>query len=221
LRTLHIIPIIHTAADLGNLAPAAEDARIATLGMTQFEAFRIGVREFWKQLGEAIRYWNIDFASLLLYQDSLPVTGSPAAEIEHNIVKDLAERGSQNHLILRSLIERGAGLIGTESPELLLKEYELAKERLHAPIDLPEEADVHVANDDDANDDDVGRDVLANTMDILHQRDHFIAERIDQTLTIDQVGVLFIGLMHRVEPNLSGDIEVSYPFGQPKTAVSG
>jgi signal transduction histidine kinase len=71
-----------------------------------------------------------------LYQDGLPVCGR-----EEEIVRDLAGSGSQNHQILLELIARGARLTGSESPSLLLEEYELARQLLVGLTNqAPEEA---------------------------------------------------------------------------------
>jgi hypothetical protein len=45
---------------------------------------------------------------------------------------------------------------------------------------------------------------------ILRQRDEFIARRVDESLKEGEVGILFIGLMHRVDRFLPADIEVQY-----------
>ncbi|MEK7220546.1 MAG: hypothetical protein AAB253_05060, partial [candidate division NC10 bacterium] len=45
---------------------------------------------------------------------------------------------------------------------------------------------------------------------LLRQRDEFIGRRIDETLKEGEVGILFIGLMHRVDRFLAPDIEVQY-----------
>ncbi len=53
---------------------------------------------------------------------------------------------------------------------------------------------------------------------LLHERDVFIAERIDATLREGETGILFLGLLHRVDELLDGKLEVrqlihSLPFG--------
>lgn len=49
---------------------------------------------------------------------------------EEKIGKDLANSGSRNHKLLVRLIEKGATLMGTEAPELLVEEYESYKRLL-------------------------------------------------------------------------------------------
>ena len=88
-------------------------------------------------------------------------------------------------------------MIGTESIELLIKEYEAVRRSLA-------EGD-STADSDPEN----------STEKILEQRDRYIAQRIDETLAQDQTGVLFIGLLHRVEEYLPSELAIEYPFGRP------
>jgi hypothetical protein len=44
--------------------------------------------------------------------------------------------------------------------------------------------------------------------DLLQRRDQFIAGRISATLGAGETGILFIGLIHRVDESLPEDIEV-------------
>ena len=56
-----------------------------------------------------------------VYQDGLAVCGH-----EQKIVSELAGAGNRNHALLLKLQAQGATLMGTESPELLVEEYQLA-----------------------------------------------------------------------------------------------
>ena len=82
------------------------------------------VEQLWQDLKERIEALRLDYSHVQLYQDGLPNCGR-----EIDIVRDLAKAGSINHQILLSAMERGAALTGTESPELLLKEYDLGAVR--------------------------------------------------------------------------------------------
>ena len=55
---------------------------------------------------------------------------------------------------------------------------------------------------------------------LLNQRDRFIAQRIGETLNADQIGILFIGMRHRVQDYLQPDIQIAYPFGRMKVHVA-
>jgi hypothetical protein len=51
--------------------------------------------------------------------------------------------------------------------------------------------------------------------DLLSQRDSFIGQRINESLADEEMGLIFVGLMHNIEPYLSSDIVVVKPLGQP------
>ena len=132
----------------------------------------------------------LDYATIRLYQDGLPVCG-----IEQKIVNDLAAQGIANYRILLKLMDRGATLEGTEDPELLRKEYGLImKTAGHAPateLAGPSEG-AHAAQ----------------FQELLDLRDRFIARRIDATLLEGEVGILFLGALHHVVHKLPATIEV-------------
>jgi len=130
---------------------------------------------------------NLHNRTIRLYQDGLPICGREA-----DIVRDLGKMGSRNHRLLLRLMERGAILIGTESPELLIEEYELAK------VTIAEEITTSVTSEQSP------RKVLSNS--ILRRRDLFIADRINNTLMSGETGLLFIGLFHALDGLLAPDI---------------
>ena len=50
---------------------------------------------------------------------------------------------------------------------------------------------------------------------LLKRRDQFIGGRISQTLLSGETGLLFVGMLHSVEPWLDQDIQVLHPVRQP------
>ena len=158
----------------------------------QAQSQRRIVGQFWDALERAVAALSLDFKAVRLYQDGLPICGHEA-----DIVAQLAATGSRNHRLLRGLMDRGATLSGTESGELLVEEYELLRQSLLPGIDPKKHRELSTA--------------------ILAKRDVFIAKRIANTLCPGETGILFIGLMHNIEPGLTdAGIEVSYPIGKPK-----
>lgn len=91
---------------------------------------------------------------------------------------------------------RGAKLTGTESPELLLKEYELARQVL---ISLECSKDTRLAE---------RQTQLSKAL--LDKRDRFIAERIIKTLRSGETGLIFLGVLHSLSGLLPPDIELTY-----------
>lgn len=193
-RVLCYIPILHTGADLGGLAAPLAAAAEGRLGGDAWQSHRAQVQRLWDATEKAVLQLNIDYGSLLVYQDGLPVSGREAA-----IVDELAQAGSRNHQLLQRLRERGATLVGTESPELLVEEYALAKQVLDTGATAGEQTAAQRA--------------LAG--DLLARRDRFIAKRIADTLPAGRTGLLFIGALHGVAPYLPADVAVSYPIGRP------
>jgi hypothetical protein len=49
---------------------------------------------------------------------------------------------------------------------------------------------------------------------LLQRRDQFMARRISQTLLAGETGLLFVGILHSVEPWLDQDIRVLHPVRQ-------
>jgi hypothetical protein len=83
-------------------------------------------------------------------------------------------------------------LMGTESPELLVEEYQLALTGLGSGPDGARRRELSAAA-------------------LLEKRDRFIADRINSTLQQGETGILFLGMLHSVQPYLDRDIDVVYP----------
>jgi hypothetical protein len=186
MRALIYFPIIHSPKDLGSLSKLASDLRSNEQEKKYLEA----VKHFWEIVATTIESLELDYSNLKLYQDGLPVCGK-----EKEIVAEVAESGSENHRLLQILNRKGAVLMGTESPELLVKEHELMMQMLKS-VDSTETS-------------------LAGAQTLLNQRDEYIAQRIDETLKDNEMGILFLGLMHKIETRLAKDIFVIQPLGKP------
>ena len=122
-RHLILVPIIHSEADLGSMRDWIRKMHRDRHGSAQWERRVKTVEQLWQDVKEGIEDLRLDYSHIRLYQDGLPNCGR-----EIDIVRDLAKAGSINHQILLGAIERGSALTGTESPELLLEEYALAKQ---------------------------------------------------------------------------------------------
>jgi hypothetical protein len=177
-RTLILISILHTAEDLGSLKfqPKTIAQRV------EFERKQNLIKTAWHEIENNLFGWRNSFEDVLIYQDSLPICNR-----ELDIVQKVASTGSLNYQLLLKLIERGAEIIGTESPELLKSEYEVQTELMKKPRN---------------------KTLLDKLRTLLLKRDQFIAKRINETLASDRLGILFIGMMHQVEINLPKDIKV-------------
>lgn len=186
-RTLYYLPIVHTEADLGGLAEEVRSATLEAHGRSGQSRKESALKEFWSRIERVVRSIDLPADELLIYQDGLPMCGH-----ERRIVEDLASQGSVNHVIVKSLIEDGAAIVGTESPDLLLEEYEMAKQALASGGTQPKDE--------------------RKAADLLERRDRFIGERIDQTLGGGETGILFIGMLHRVDRFLPDNVTIIDPF---------
>ena len=187
-RLIHI-PVVHSLTGLDSIATDVRDLYVAQKGRDAWGQSRRMIADFWRDLERKIKALDLDCDKLRLYQDGLPVCGREA-----EIICDLVETGGLNYRILLFLMARGAKLEGTESPELLLKEYRLRKTETARLRDETCETPRTAA--------------AATAGALLKQRDRFIARRIDATLRPGETGMLFVGGLHRVVDMLPRTIDV-------------
>src|SRR5574340_688183 len=121
-RRLIYVPIIHTEVDMGSLAEALKKEYIKKYGMHKWHQHLKKIDDLWIWIEEYLNQKNLCYHKVRIYQDGLPVCGN-----ELQIVQDIANKGGRNHQLLLKLINKGATLMGTEDPALLMKEYQLIK----------------------------------------------------------------------------------------------
>lgn len=192
-RRLIYFPIIHNQADMGALSDSVRQASLKKLGRSGWNRKIDLIDKLWTEIENSVGQLSVPFNRVRVYQDGLPVSGT-----EKNLVVELAKTGSRNHALIMRLMNAGATVMGTESLELLLQEYELAKRDLGSarPSGLR-------ASD------------KAQRASLLSRRDQFIAKRINNTLLPGEIGIIFLGMLHCLEPWLEKDIEVVYPIRRP------
>ena len=193
-RILVYIPIIHTAADMGTLAPSIRGKKLSMLGRQGMARNAAVVEKMWQEIEGVASRLPVVPGTARIYQDGLPI-----CQHEQEIVSELAGSGSRNHRLLLELQSRGARVMGTESPELLVEEYQLAKASLASGLTA---------------EDDSRQRQLRDT--VLEKRDRFIADRINVTLGDGETGILFLGMLHSLAQFLDSDIRVTYPLGLPR-----
>ena len=195
VKKLYYIPIIHNEIDMGSLSKSIERATLHYLGRTALKRKIDLINKMWNTIEQAIQSLNLPYKSVLLFQDGLPVCGQ-----EVSIVTQLAKAGSRNHQLLLCMMEKGATIMGTESLELLMEEYELAKQMLIEKNILKFSA--------------VRTSQQAFSDSLLKKRDQFIASRINSTLLMGKTGILFWGMLHSVVNWLDNDILVVKMFNR-------
>ena len=92
--------------------------------------------------------------------------------------------------------------MGTESPDLLLEEYQLVQQVLSAQ-GLGEVERVQARQE-------------SLSQYLLERRDRYIAERMNETLGEGETGILFLGMLHALQKHLAKDIQVHYPILRPQ-----
>jgi hypothetical protein len=189
-RKLVYIPIIHTLADMGTLGTAVRGMKLSALGRQGLAHDAAVVEKMWAQIESVVAKLAVLPGTVRVYQDGLPVSSH-----ETEIVAELAGAGNRNHGLLLKLQARGATLMGTESPELLVEEYQLA-------------AAVRTRTKQKQL-----RDAL------IEKRDRYIAARINATLGAGESGILFMGMLHEVAGYLDSDIDVIWPLGPPRVRL--
>jgi hypothetical protein len=193
-RRLVYIPIIHTTADMGSLGASIRGKKLSTLGRQGLTHQAAVVDKMWEKIESVAASLPLAQGTVRVYQDGLPVCGR-----ERQIVADLAAAGNRNHRLLLELEARGATLMGTESPELLVEEYQLATAAFAPGIALKRDSRQQKLRDS-----------------LLEKRDRFIADRINKTLGAGECGILFLGMLHQAAKYLDSGIDVVYPLGLPR-----
>jgi len=190
MRKLILVKIVHTSVDMGSMGEGLIKEGMAKLGKENWLENQRRIENFWNELEKEIDAIGLDYGRTRIYQDGLPCGG----ELGLRIVMETAQKGSRNYQIVRKLIERGAKIEATESPELLRKEYEHIK-AIIASTDEREKAEAMEKYE-----------LLKDKL--IQERDAFIAKVIDATLQNDETGLLFIGAAHNVITLLAKDIGV-------------
>ncbi|MBI2336695.1 MAG: hypothetical protein HYU97_08045 [Deltaproteobacteria bacterium] len=176
---------------MGTLAPSMREAYIKKFGKQKWNEHVRVIDEMWSGIQQKIQQMNFSYKKVKVYQDGLPVCG-----MEKQIIADLAKKGSPNHKLVQWMMRKGATLVGTEDPKLLLEEYHHIRQITQAKTHHEREKRVHEFEEQSAE--------------LLQKRDKKMSAQIGSTLKKGETGVLFIGLLHRVDEWLAKDIRTSY-----------
>lgn len=189
-KRLIYVPILHTRADMGSFGSTLQKEFVEKFGLEKWKQHVREIDEMWEGLKSRLDKLNLDYSKVRLYQDGLPLCGR-----EMVMVKDLAAKGSKNYALLAELVARGAKVEGTEDPALLLEEYGFLQKIAQATSNPEREEAI--------------RAYQSNGTTLLAKRDTFIKQRIETTLKEGETGILFIGLLHKVDEALSVDIHMT------------
>jgi hypothetical protein len=190
-RSLIWVPIVHTKEDMGSLADSVARLSMRRLGKSKWDAHIRSVAALWNEARRMIDDLGLQYPRVRLYQDGLPI-----CDHEEKIVRELALAGSANHRLLVDLIERGARLMGTESPQLLVEEYKLNRYMLsEGETSLPSSIGATA--------------IQQQARQLLEARDQFITARVVETLEPGEQGLIFLGKLHSLDGRLPEDIPLT------------
>jgi len=188
MRTLIYVPVIHTSADLGSLAKDVTKRGIADIGEDVWEKHKAAVEKFWDVISD---YFNsIDVSGKKIYQDGMVADG----EVGQRIVEEGAKSGSRNYELVARLLKKGAILVKTEDFKLVKEE----RDRLVAIMQSKSITHKLIAF--------IKYKLTKDSL--LNKRDKFIAKRIDESLSQDEIGIIFIGAYHNIKKRLPRSIRV-------------
>lgn len=177
MRTLTIIPVIHTSEEFGSLKQEVVSAHERAFGKTLSEEFFTDVRSYWEEVQRRIvcaGYAHPSLAEKLhIFIDSLPNSDNRA--IVEQMIRDLHEKKIPMYGIAVMLQEHGARIHGTEDIVALMNDYRYWKS---------------VAEGKPAD--------RAKEIQMLEERDRAIAERINTVVPQKEHALLFIGGFHDV-----------------------
>lgn len=176
---------------MGSLAGSMRETYTKKFGRKKWSEHVQAIDEMWNGIEKKIRRLRLPFKRTKIYQDGLPLCGK-----EKEIIGELAQKGSHNHSLVLWLMNQGATVVGTEDPQLLLREYHHLKRVTQAKTHDEREKFVH--------------EFAKESGEILKKRDQKIRDRILETLGPGETGIVFLGLLHQVDELLPSDIKRSY-----------
>lgn len=190
MKEVIYIPIIHTEVEMRAVSDSLKMEYLAKYDKEKWQQHTKTIVNMWNGLDKKIFNLNLPYRIVKIYQDGLPVCGR-----EFEIVRDVAKKGNLNHKIILKLIKKGAKLCGTEDSDLLSEEYNCLK-KLYQTTNIAEKRKAMT-------------DYRRMAREILIKRDKFIAKRIENTLTEEEIGILFMDIRHTVDKYLK-DTKISY-----------
>ncbi len=188
MRTLILVPVIHTSADLGSLAGDVTKRGVADLGKEAWREHIKTVDGLWDNI--SFYFDSIEVGGMKIYQDGMVADG----EVGEKIIEEGVRSGSKNYDLVSRLIKRGAILVKTEDFSLVKEE----RDRLLTIIMARSTVQKLIAF--------MKYSLIKNRL--LNKRDKFISKRINETLNQGETGIVFIGAYHNLKEKLSKSIQI-------------
>lgn len=186
MRKLIYVPILHSSADMGSVAPGIEARGSGMIGLEGWEKHKQIISKFWDSITEYFK--SLKVKDFQIYQDGLLADG----DLGMRVVSNAATKGSKNYQIIKDLVSKGAKIMKTEDMKMLMKEVNLIKGMTNSNSNLKKLASA------------LWYKMIKNKL--LRERDRFIAGVINKTLVKE--GIVFIGAYHNIIPLLDKDIRI-------------
>jgi hypothetical protein len=186
VRTLLLVPIVHTPAEMGFAQEAVRELKRRIFGPQWTRRYEAEVNRFWDELEQRVTQLKVD----RVYNDSLPIGG----EAGRDLVEKIAAAGSRNYQLLSRLVAGGAQLEATEDPCLLQEEVDYIQRIVTATSLAAKEA--------------LAEQHKQRLSDLIVERDRYMARRIHESLRDGETGMIFLGASHDIQPFLHNDIAV-------------
>lgn len=176
MSTIYCVQMIHTPQELGSLKNAFLAEQIKKYGEEGSRERLKEIERYWQEVERRIKFVGLyrpeNASRLHIFVDGLPDTEESLVK---KIVEELISQKISAYAIIKTLLENGARIYGTEDPKLLLQEH-----RYWAEISQGKECDPEIAGG------------------LLRGRDQYIAKRIISVVPEEETTLLFIGRSHDV-----------------------
>lgn len=175
---------------MGSMAKELTRKGIDEFGIEFWENHVDTVNKYWEIIGQSCDAIDFGDKVVKIYQDGMVVDG----EIALKIMEDSVKAGSRNYEIISKLVKRGAIIIRTEELSLVKKELEMLKSIPSSGALITKLIMIFWFK------------IIRSKL--LNQRDKFIADRIAETLAMNEIGIIFLGAYHDILKKLPKDIVI-------------
>lgn len=187
MAILYHVPIIHSIEDYGPLQDEVKDAFVREYGAAVFVEMQRQIRDYWTMVEERVEKAIPDPHGLRIYHDGFPVgSREKVLALFGYMLRDHLQ--SPNFQLVKKLLDKGAILEGTEDMMLTVEQVRIYEYTIRASSKEEQQRIAAVHAD--------------RAQELVELRDDVIAQRICDTLSEEDRGILFIGRDHNVIPKL-------------------
>ena len=190
MRILYYVAIVHSPEESGHSRERVKEYLKKRWGEEAISQTEKMITDYWQVADQKIENekekGNLEPSNLSIYVDSLPIG------MEEKFAKSGMEAKIPYWLIIKKLTDKGAKLVGTEDPKLYFTEAQECNQAL-GMMDFDSIYLKRITFQDLKK---------IERTELTQQRDKFIAGRINETLSENGIGLLFLGAIHKVVEEL-------------------